>query len=559
MPTQWNDDYGNAHYAPPGMEYDAWGNLNPVAISPDYQAPSAANNYTQIGTLTAGQGAGAYYANGPDGGTTWVGGTSPTAWYEDPANYRANYSPNGDKSVQGGFVRPGSPPNSTNPNDYRPVANSKPESGALQDIFNSISQIPSQAGSLATALAPVALPALAFNAPAILAALGDGASGGALDSALSSGFNAGTTAANAGGLQLAANGVVDAGGAAAGTLGGGLQAGSGAALGAGSAALGGGLQAGTGAGIGSLADLASGGLGAGATTGGLGLATGGGAGLTGLGDLAAGGLGAGLATGGLGLQTAATGAGLGVGVPATAASLAAAAGAAAPAAASALPPEVIPGTEPPGTATGGTGSGNPLGGTGGTIATTAAAGTALSRILAGNGTAADFASILGAAAPGLISAYGSDQQAKTLSDLAAKYDAYGAPSRARYEASMSPGFDPTTIPGYSGALDTASQSILRKLSTQGNPFGNPGGLIEANKAVVSGTALPAIQQYQNQNANTGALGQLAGSVAGANTAATNANSNVYSDLGSAFGAVTNPPTSLSDLLKSLKSSGYALA
>jgi len=189
------------------------------------------------------------------------------------------------------------------------------------------------------------------------------------------------------------------------------------------------------------------------------------------------------------------------------------------------------------------------------VGTSAAATTALQRIMSGTGTSADYMDILGKAAPGLISAFGSNQQAGALADIAAKADAYGAPSRARYEASMTPGFDPMSIPGYSGALDTSSQSILRQLSASGgNPFGNPGGLIEANKQIVRGTALPAIQQYQNQNANTGALGSLAASSMGAATNAVGANNNVYSDLGSAFRSVTAPQQmSLSDFLKSINS------
>ncbi|WP_460992138.1 hypothetical protein, partial [Staphylococcus aureus] len=62
---------------------------------------------------------------------------------------------------------------------------------------------------------------------------------------------------------------------------------------------------------------------------------------------------------------------------------------------------------------------------------------------------------------------------------------------------MTPGFDPMSIPGYSGAVDTTSKSLLAKLSASGgNPFGNPGGLIDANKQIVSVPDLPAIENYQ---------------------------------------------------------------
>jgi len=194
----------------------------------------------------------------------------------------------------------------------------------------------------------------------------------------------------------------------------------------------------------------------------------------------------------------------------------------------------------------------------GTSAATSAAGGALSKILNGTATSSDYLDIIGRAAPGLLGAYASNQQTNAMTDLANKFSEYGAPSRARYEASMTPGFDPTSIAGYQGALDTASQSILRKLSAQnGNPFGNPGGLIEANKQIVAGTALPAIQQYQNQNANTGGLGALAAAYPSTQQAATQSGANVYNALGSAVGNVVNPPQtasqSLADIYKLINS------
>ena len=124
---------------------------------------------------------------------------------------------------------------------------------------------------------------------------------------------------------------------------------------------------------------------------------------------------------------------------------------------------------------------------------------------------------------------------------------------------MTPGFDPTTIPGYSGALQTASDTLLRRLSaTGGNPFGNPGGLIEANKQIVAGTALPAINEYSRINAGAGGLANLSSSYPGMAASATGANANVYSDLGSAFKSVTNPQLSLADLLKKFNISGVSL-
>lgn len=282
--------------------------------------------------------------------------------------------------------------------------------------------------------------------------------------------------------------------------------------------------------ISSVSDLASG-FGSGLSTGGVtGLTTGAGTGLTSLADLAAGGLGAGLSTGGIGLQTGATGLGAGVGAPADINSLTNA------------------------TTNAGTGGTTPTTPTtpsipGGGAGTTAGT-TALSRVLNGIGTAADYANVLGTVLTTGLGVVGSNNQTSDLKELANKYLEFGAPSRARYEGSYAPGFDLASAdPAYKGALDSTMQATLRKLSTQGNPFGNPGGLIEANKAVVNGTALPALDEYRRLNAGTGGLATLNAAAPAAATAAIGSGANTYNAIGAGIADLTKPQSSLSDLLK----------
>ena len=154
-----------------------------------------------------------------------------------------------------------------------------------------------------------------------------------------------------------------------------------------------------------------------------------------------------------------------------------------------------------------------------------------------------------------LQAYGSSQQSNALKSLAAQVNQYGAPSRARYEASMKAGFDPSSIPGYAGAVDTASKALLARLSAQnGNPFGNPGGLIDANKQIISGTALPAINEYQRLNANTG-FGNSMNAALGLQTGAIGADNNVLAGLASGLGSLTAPDNSLASLLKQLQGAG----
>jgi hypothetical protein len=123
---------------------------------------------------------------------------------------------------------------------------------------------------------------------------------------------------------------------------------------------------------------------------------------------------------------------------------------------------------------------------------------------------------------------------------------------------MTPGFDPMSIPGYSGAVDTASRGILARLAASGgNPWGNPGGLIEANRQIISGTALPAIQQYQNQNAATGGYGAFNTAAPAAASAAIGARGNVYNAVGGGLAGLLNPQPSLIDTLRALNVQGLS--
>ncbi len=157
--------------------------------------------------------------------------------------------------------------------------------------------------------------------------------------------------------------------------------------------------------------------------------------------------------------------------------------------------------------------------------------------------------------PSLLGAAGAKNQASGLQGLQGQYENYGAPSRARYEQSMSAGFDPNSIPGYAGALDSASKSILARLSAGGgNPFGNPGGLIDAQKQIVSGTAMPAINEFQRLNAATG-FGQTLNSAGGFGQSAIGAQGNIYNAVGAGLNDVLNPPQTLAQQLAALKQAG----
>jgi hypothetical protein len=167
---------------------------------------------------------------------------------------------------------------------------------------------------------------------------------------------------------------------------------------------------------------------------------------------------------------------------------------------------------------------------GGAVIPAAAAGaggigaTKLSDVLSGNVNPLDNLTLgnLGTIGATAGSIYGNQQIADKYDALARDYMGLGAPSRARYEASFDPNFDINKLPGLKGAMDTSYQSLLMGLSTQGNPFGNPTGFTEAMKYVTGNVALPALQNYRNQNAASGGYGAFSTAAPGAAGNAINA-------------------------------------
>ena len=177
----------------------------------------------------------------------------------------------------------------------------------------------------------------------------------------------------------------------------------------------------------------------------------------------------------------------------------------------------------------------------------AAAKGLISKLLDGSASADDWAKILGAVGGTALGVYGADKQADAYKSVADKYFGMGQPYRDMLQASYSPGFKPSNIAGFNEAVDSSSNSILRRLSTEGNPFDNPGGLMEANRYVTSNVALPAINTYRSQ---LGTFGQLGTNQAGqASMTAVGADKGVYDALGYGLGQITQPTSSIDDILK----------
>lgn len=187
----------------------------------------------------------------------------------------------------------------------------------------------------------------------------------------------------------------------------------------------------------------------------------------------------------------------------------------------------------------------------------AAGGTALSKLLDGSASASDFLELAGKLAGPAIGAIASNRQANSFEDLANKYMDFGAPSRARYEASYAPGFSMDMDPGYKDALDSTTKSFLHKASVTGNPVDSPNAWQQTLTDVNSKFAYPALQDYRKTNASSGGLATFAAAAPGMETSAINSTRGIYDSIGAGAADIFNPPKSMVDLMRELRRGGYA--
>lgn len=180
-----------------------------------------------------------------------------------------------------------------------------------------------------------------------------------------------------------------------------------------------------------------------------------------------------------------------------------------------------------------------------------AAGNALSRILDGTATTADWTSVLGGAGSTLLGVLGSQAQTGALQDMQNQWLGLGAPSRARFEGSFAPGFDlAASDPGFRNALDTSAQTAARSWSARaGNPAGSPTAQAEINKYVLGSTYLPQLNTYRSQNLTGGQLGTNQAGTASLGVA--QGSDNLYNSLGYGLGQLTQPQNNTGGALANL--------
>ena len=178
----------------------------------------------------------------------------------------------------------------------------------------------------------------------------------------------------------------------------------------------------------------------------------------------------------------------------------------------------------------------------GTTAAGAVGTTALSRILDGSGSTADYTSVLGNVGMAAYGADASDRQTDAYKELAEKYMAMGAPYRDELAAIST---DPNKF--YEGpAAQEGLEAVLRRLSVNGNPAGSP-----YSQSLALGSLYDKYGQERDRLAGFGGLTAYNSAAPGAAATAIGSTSNTYNALGAGaadlFGA--RKQRSLAEILR----------
>lgn len=153
--------------------------------------------------------------------------------------------------------------------------------------------------------------------------------------------------------------------------------------------------------------------------------------------------------------------------------------------------------------------------------------------------------LLGKVAPAALGAYGASQQADAYRDMQTQYFGLGAPYRDLLQKSYQPGFSLQNEPGFKDAMDTSFNTFMRAASagnargvSSGNPFDNPGAIMESQKYLMGNLGLPYLQNYRSGLSQSGQLGLGPAAQFGGN--AIQSQGGVYDAVGYGLGEIFNP-------------------
>lgn len=175
---------------------------------------------------------------------------------------------------------------------------------------------------------------------------------------------------------------------------------------------------------------------------------------------------------------------------------------------------------------------------------TAAGGSALSRILEGNGTMQDYAALIGTG----MDIYGANQQANATNEIANRYFNMGAPYR---DELLKISADPNEFYN-SPTAQNATESVLRRLSaTHGNVAGSPYG-----QALTIDALYDQYGRERDRLAGFGGLTAYNSAAPGAAANAVGADANLWNSIGGGIADIATPRNNrqltLQDILRGVQ-------
>lgn len=174
-------------------------------------------------------------------------------------------------------------------------------------------------------------------------------------------------------------------------------------------------------------------------------------------------------------------------------------------------------------------------------------GQAANGSFAPTGESSSLLGILGKLAPSLLGAYASNQQTNALTDLAKKYQDFGAPYRQQLADITA---NPDNFYNSLGA-QKATDSVLHKLSIGGNPSGSP-----YKQQLAIDSLWNEYGKERDRLAGFGGLTNYNAAAPNLEAQAIGQNANMWNAVGAGMNDIFNPKPALPDLLKQMKQAGF---
>lgn len=146
-----------------------------------------------------------------------------------------------------------------------------------------------------------------------------------------------------------------------------------------------------------------------------------------------------------------------------------------------------------------------------------------------------------------LGAYASNKQTTALEDQAKRYEGYGAPYRQKLSDLYANPDSFLTSKEVQTPVQQGTNTLMRSLSTQGNPFGS-GNALQQGQSYASDQLFGKLGQEKDRLAGFGGLSSYNQAAPQAATNAIQSTSNGYNAIGSGLGNIFNPPQTASQTM-----------